>query len=627
MSENIRNQIWLRDCALSKKLVKYFFIVFGAFVVAGIGYFSPSLRYQVPSVAQQNKFIHQIVEKSLPKENTLLQSQYDSYLEKKIQAVFVPFLGEESVKAVVRAELEIQKKKTIEEKVTPPVSVDEVNENYSLPDQTSRKIVTQVTKYHVKKLNAFVFFAETTDKQRNQFFQLKKNNLLKNVQMMIGYNPQRGDTFQVVDFPSALSFAPIAFQKIQYRQIIAVALITVAGLVMLVYACWLWLMRHYRKKMNFSLVRPKETNNMFRHQIIGDLEENLISRVQTVCVQMPEIAVNALRCRLYDHSSFKSNHDSLFSPAQQAAIILLCLGDQCVQLMFKQMSDAEIKTFLHIIAGLGSVKAIDIHPILMRFYRQMLHPQDIIPPQEQTKALLRANLTKERAQALIKELNKPVFGKSLWEKLNKVPDSKISAFLSHEYPQTSAELLYRLSTEKATRVLKPLSFRLAAEILLRISAFNNEDFQSPVFSFFSIDEKLKPVSSGEIKAAAILSLTEVIRRKKLLSYMVQTAPQTAEILSKRLITFDDFSFWSETDLKTLLKHIDEETLVAALSQAGDNVKEAFVRVIEPKKWVEILQKTTAFGIENIQKTEEAQAKIIQRAQLLIDTRKCKGKML
>ena len=342
---------------------------------------------------------------------------------------------------------------------------------------------------------------------------------------------------------------------------------------------------------------------------------------------MPEVAVNALRNRLYDHSSFKPGQDSAFSPAQQAAVILLCLGDKGVRLMFKQMSEAEIKAFSHIMAKLGRVKAMEIHPILMRFCRQMMHPQDIVAPLEQTKALLRANLTDERAQTLIKELDKPAFGHSVWNKLNKAADSQISAFLAHEYPQTSAEILYHLSAEKAARVLKAFSIRLAAEILLRISSFDEECFKTRVFSFISEEEKSNSVSAGETKAAAVLSLTEAVRRKKILEYISKTFPQAAYMLSKRLITFDDFAFWSEDDLKYLLKQTDEETLIVALSHVSDNVKEAFVRVIDPKKWVVILQKTKQTPIESIQKIEEAQARMIQQAQLLIDSQKCKGKIL
>lgn len=611
---------------MQKKLIEYIFIIFGVFIIAGIGYFTPSLWYRIPSTAEQNKFIKQFVEKSLPKENPFIQPQYDAYLEKKMKDVLVPFLGEEAVQTVVRAELEIQKKKTVE-KITLPSSTD-LADKKGLAEQKSQKIVTQVTNYYVKQLNAFVFLAKTNDEQRNLFFKRNKSNLLKNAQIIVGYNPKRGDTFRVVNFPETLPFASIALQETQYRQIIAVALITVAVLSIGLFVFWLWLSKRCQKKMDFSPIRRKETDNMFCRQIIGDLEENLVTRVQTICTQMPEIAVNALRNRLYERSSFKGGaNDGAFSPAQQAAIVLLCLGNEGVRLMFKQMSEAEIKVFSHIMSGLGCVKAMDIHPILMRFYRQMLHPQDIVAPKEQTKALLRANLTKEQAQSLIKELDKPAFGQSLWEKLDKVPDSKISAFLAHEYPQTSAELLYRLPAEKVARVLKPISVRLAVEILLRISAFDEESFKSKIFAVAAVENKSNITSSGEMKAAAVLSLTETIRRKKLLTYMAQTAPQAAEMLSKHLITFDDFAFWSEADLKTLLKQIDDETLVVALSHASDSVKESFVRVIDPKKWVEILQKTTTAGIESIQKTEEAQTKMIQRAQLLIDTRKCKGKIL
>ena len=89
---------------MQKKLVEYIFVIFGAFLIAGIGYFIPSFLYKVPSAEEQNKFINQFVEKSLPKENVLIQPLYDAYLEQKIKDVLIPFLGEDAVRTVVRAE-------------------------------------------------------------------------------------------------------------------------------------------------------------------------------------------------------------------------------------------------------------------------------------------------------------------------------------------------------------------------------------------------------------------------------------------------------------------------------------------------------------------------------------------
>ena len=624
MSDNTAHQKLLKDSVLQKKFVEYVFVIFGAFLIAGIGYFIPALRYEVPSAEEQNKFINRFIPKTLPKENALIQPVYDAYLEQKIKDVLIPLLGEDAVRAVVRAELEIQKKKIIEETAVPSVQKKEAN---LMSAQTIRKTVTDVTKYNVKHLNAFVFMAPPVEEQYKRFFKEHKTDLLQTARMVIGYSFERGDTFQVIDFPETLPFAPVALKRIQYHQMIAVALITTTVLAVFLIALFRYMTKHRQKQIDFSFLKEKEADNMYCRQIIGSPDENLVLQVQNLCSQMPEIAVNALRNRLYDHSSFKAGQDSVFSPAQQAAVILLCLGNKGVRLMFKQMSEAEIKAFSHIMAKLGRVKAMEIHPILMRFCRQMMHPQDIAAPREQTKALLRANLTEERAQALIKELDKPVFGHSVWHKLNKATDSQISAFLAHEYPQTSAEILYHLSAEKAARVLKAFSIRSAAEILLRIGAFGEECSQSVFSSFGTEEEKSNSFSVGEMKAAAVLSLTEAVRRKKILEYISQTAPQAADMLSKRLITFDDFAFWSEDDLKCLLKQTDEETLIVALSHVSDTVKEAFVRVIDPKKWVVILQKTTQTPIESIQKIEEAQARMIQQAQLLIDTRKCKGKIL
>lgn len=610
-----------------KKFIKYMVIAVGALLVTGIGYFAPSFFYKIPSSTEQNAFMQRFVNQFHSEKKGVFQPMYNAYLEKKVKDVLIPFLGEDSVQAVVRAELEVQRRKVAKEETS---AFPLLNSNDKLNRADSAKAENQITNYRVKRTDAFIFLARSTDEERNRLFQLKKNDLLRSVRIIIGSETQRGDVFQVMDFPSSFSFTFASSRKIQNERLIAVTLIMAAVLLLFLTVILPAFMNKHRFRFKFSPFRHFETENIYRRQIVGTPEENLLSQVQTLCFQMPEIAAASLKSRLYDRPVFKSTTESNFSPAQQAAIILMCLGNQGVKLIFKQMNENEIKVFQHIISRLGQVKAIEIHPILIRFYRQLMHPQDVVIPKEQTKALIRVNVTEERVHGLIKEMEKPVFGKSIWEKLHKIPDNKISTFLAHEYPQTSAEILYHMATEKATQVLNAFSYRLAAVILLRISAFNYKIASSGnLLSAGNLNkqDETNSLTNGEIKAAAVLSLTEPARRKKILKHMAQTAPQAADNLSKHFVTFDDFALWRAADLRCLLKQTDEKTLIIALANASDNVKEVFARVIAPKKWIEILQKTISSPTDSVQKIEAAQMRMIHKAQLLVDTRKCKGKFL
>ena len=101
----------------------------------------------------------------------------------------------------------------------------------------------------------------------------------------------------------------------------------------------------------------------------------------------------------------------------------------------------------------------------------------------------------------------------------------------------------------------------------------------------------------------------------------------ADSLEKQLITFNDFAFWNESDLSVLIKHIDVKTLITALAHANNITKEAFSKVIEPKKWAELLKQMNVPQTKRLRDIEESQRAVIQIAQHLIDSQKCKGKMV
>ena len=66
-------------------------------------------------------------------------------------------------------------------------------------------------------------------------------------------------------------------------------------------------------------------------------------------------------------------------------------------------------------------------------------------------------------------------------------------------------------------------------------------------------------------------------------------------------------------------------MITALGHANNITKEAFSKVIEPKKWGELLKQINIPQTKRLQEIEESQRAVIQIAQHLIDSQKCKGK--
>ena len=628
---------------VSKKNVGQIFayIFIGLVFAVGIGYFAPS--FWVASEQQKTEEFIRSFEKKMPvREKSFIFPLTDAYMEQKIEAILSPFFGEDNVKAIVHNKFVMQQNQIEKEEILPETGVisqqiiHETTEGKVVQDTkyiySTQKTKTQFTSYDVQKSDVLVFVSPFLNKQLGDFFNTQRQNLLTMIKSVVGYSAERGDSFQFIQLPQAFPVGGLfGMYDTQIRQMIAVSLVCSSCVFVVLGLIVPWFLRS--RKQRFSFVFDPHDNNLYRNQITGNPEESLLLQAQTLSFKMPEVAVNILRKSLYQQQTtqqIRTGIETVFSPVQQSAIVLLCLGDKCVKFLFKRMTDVEVATFSHAMAGLGRVKAIEIQPILVRFCQEMNKPQDILEPVAQTQAIIKTALPAEKAVQLLRDLNISAIGTSVWDKLNNVSNDVLSSFLCQEYPQTVAEILYHLSAEKSSQILCTLPITFATDVIIRLSSLQYINPLKIKTLEHRLDEQINVLMntstiSGSQKAAALLSLLNSQYQAQLLKQIGQFSPQTADVLSKQLITFDDFAFWSEKDLSVLLKHIDTKTLALALAHADSATKDAFSRVITPQKWTTLLKRMNELRMERIQDIDISQRAIIQIAQHLIDTHKCKGK--
>ncbi len=612
----------------------------GLICVIGIGYFSPSLWVNGSVPLEREAFIRQVAKQRLPElAETAIMPAYDSHLAHLIERSLELYMGEDNVRAVVRTEMSVRREQSVNREILPETGVirEEYTEKKSdssvienkVYDYSTRTTTVKATHYDIKKLNVLVFIAPPTEQAHTELFRNNSDRAYELIRSTIGFDVERGDNFQIINMPRYVSQNGLFGEyDTQVRQMIAIMLMCVLGIVILSGIIIPLLLRCCRRPHSFVAPNPEKTRDSYRYQIVGNLEENLSFKARELCQQMPEAAVNILRNWMAQETQENKTSD-LFSPAQKAAIVLLCIGEQGIRNLFKNMSEAEIYSLSRLMASLGQVKAVDIQPILFAFCQSMNAPQDIRQTKPLVETLIRNTLPADKANALLCEMKIATGGRTVWQKLADVPAAHLSAFLAGEYPQTAAVILYHLSTEKAAEVLMETDDKTGAQILIRLSALQYMTQEKVRTIEMGLEKQIealmeKPCGIGERKASAILSLLDRKTQTRYMSSMKQYAPQTAGVLAKQVLAFDDLARWSSADLATLLKHIDTQTLVIALSNAKSATKEAFSGVMSPRKWSEILKKINQLPTGKVQDIDISQRAVIQIAQQLIESKKCKG---
>lgn len=609
------------------KYIGYIFLLFC--LLTGAGYFLPSLFYETAQSKQSEKAFITAYKKTVMPSRVNDFIDYEAYLSQKLNRLLISFTGNEAIKVFVNADLTAQTKQITTEEIIPNSAVvasetttqTTENEISKTVTYTHSKIQTHTsfTQYSVRKMNVLVFLGGTPlhTQQRTQIEGL--------IQGLIGFNKNKGDKIHVVVIPNTFNKTTLfGISLLALKQAVAFGFIC-----LLIVGLFLFLIPVIMKKtFPCSCMKHlyRQATALCGDSILQISDTNLLNDIRHLCATTPDLAVRVIRRWLMENTL--STNKTPFSPAQQAAILLLTLNENTLKKILRRMSADESCTLTRLMSCLGQLKADEIQTVLTLFMRALKQPT----PQASSPELKTAqsSLPLEKAELILQELNLTPNGKTVWNKLEHISAEQTASFLEKEYPQTIAVILYHLSDEKAGAILTILPTEVSTPALMRLTALkyvSSEKIRSIENSiekqFFATDDK--PIYYGYQKASAILSLMEHSAQKRLMASLLKQAPQTARKLSQQIICFDDIALWSDENIRQLIKQTPQETLIQALAGAQGKTKEAFSRNIAPKVWGELLKRLSTPQTGKIKEIDSAQCFMIKKAQKMIENGRVKRK--
>ncbi|WP_417336657.1 FliG C-terminal domain-containing protein [Halobacteriovorax marinus] len=115
---------------------------------------------------------------------------------------------------------------------------------------------------------------------------------------------------------------------------------------------------------------------------------------------------------------------------------------------------------------------------------------------------------------------------------------------------------------------------------------------------------------GVREAAKILSALSISERERILKDIASKDPQTAELLRKNLITFEDLKLMTVKMLAELLREIKIYDLALGLRMGSKELQQFFLSNVSSSIKEEILQ-TLNGPVRPVSEVEESIAKIMQ----------------
>jgi flagellar motor switch protein FliG len=303
---------------------------------------------------------------------------------------------------------------------------------------------------------------------------------------------------------------------------------------------------------------------------------------------------------------------------ERAAVLMLALGDQHGDKVWKLLDDDELRTLSITMSTLGTVEAEAVESLLLEFVGRLSASGALLGNYEATERLLQQYLPVDRVSNIMEEIRGPA-GRNMWEKLSNVQEQVLANYLKNEYPQTVAVVLSKLKPEHAARVLAILPEESALDVVTRM--LRMEAVQKDVLErventlrteFMSNLSQTRRRDAHEVMAE-IFNNFDRQTETRFLTTLEEQNRESAERIKQLMFTFDDLVKLDAGSAQTLMRHVDKDKLGIALKGATDAVREFFLSNMSTRAAKMLVDEMKAIGPVRLRDVDEAQALLVNLA--------------
>ncbi|MGD9925273.1 MAG: flagellar motor switch protein FliG [Pseudorhodoplanes sp.] len=311
------------------------------------------------------------------------------------------------------------------------------------------------------------------------------------------------------------------------------------------------------------------------------------------------------------------------SGIERAAVLLLSLGEEHGQEIWKLLDEDEIRDLSIAIARLGVIDSNIVDTLLVDFVGQLSGHGGLLGNTTATERLLTQFLPSDRVNAIMEEIRGPA-GRNMWEKLSNVQEDVLANFLKNEYPQTIAVVLSRIRAEQAARVLSILPETLALDVINRLIKMDSvqkdvlerveQTLRTEFMSTLSQTSKRDPYAP----IAEIFNYFDRQTENRFFVAMESTEKESAERIKTLMFTFDDLVKLDSGAIQTILRKVDKNKLTIALKGASEAVRDYFLKNMSQRAAKLMADDLQNMGPVRLKEVDEAQALMISTAKDLAD---------
>jgi flagellar motor switch protein FliG len=310
---------------------------------------------------------------------------------------------------------------------------------------------------------------------------------------------------------------------------------------------------------------------------------------------------------------------------QDAAILLMSLGEEEASEVFKHLEPKEVQSLGETIAKLKTVNRDRVGQVLDRFSEESTEMGMLVPDtDEYIKAVLRKALGDEKANLLIDRI---IQGSDVTgiESLKWMDPGSVAELLRNEHPQIVAAILVHLDPDQSSSVLKCFTDRHRNEVMVRIATLDGiqptalKDLNEVLSRVLSGGTQLRKSSLGGVKPAAeIINLMGSSHETSVLDYIREADGDLAQKIMDNMFTFDDLIKLDDKGFQSLLKEVQTESLIIALKGGSPEIRDKVFKNMSSRAAETLKEDLESRGPVKLSEVEGEQKELLKIVRRLAD---------
>lgn len=303
----------------------------------------------------------------------------------------------------------------------------------------------------------------------------------------------------------------------------------------------------------------------------------------------------------------------------KAALVFLMLGEEAAAPVFKRLEKDEVKALNKGMTMLAGLTDEEQHEIMIEYLDLVKKgdPLKLEGGEAYLKRLVEANMGGE-GKKLIEEIASE--HQMQLNALEPVDARTLANLLRKEHPQTIALIMAYSKPEKSAQVLALLPVETQVEVCLRMASLDTvapqtlRDVENALLS----EMKGLVVSGGEetsgvVMVAEILNNIEKQHEERIFEQLMEIDPELAEEIRNNMFVFADLVNIDDRGIQTLLKEVDNQSLLLSLKTAPENIKDKIFKNLSARATQMLKEDMEVMPPVKLSEVEKAQASITQLA--------------